>query len=461
MLNKKSNSINVWSFDGESIIQDSTISNSFNSHIANITINAPDQAIEQVKDNPKALQASLDSIARVINEGSKALPDGYKPIVEFKDGKAEIFSVPKNKEAEEKYPQRVKVDARIKEVNTADKNINDIFRRSFIEQKPIPINVLSMQKYIGDFIDPFQREFQENWRKAYRYELVPPPLPCYVADIGIEGCSTKYEGVVLQIQSHIAEEHIVRFESDPEQFCADGCRGLGFRLTYNMDTGKLDFSYCFTRPDWDSLEKYLYFMQAAVTGAELYVTDQKTKQDMFRAKLKEPLLSPDVADIDFSIQMLKNIKLIQAQYSVRFECDRDYNDEEIRLVFFIANSIRGISEEFRWNSFSVKGVLRPTETLKALCRGGSSIVTKEALARQLGKEIRFGYDEKARIKIGHVILEGITVHSEFESARIDNSDEIIEMCGDKLLGLQKDLPQIEMKMVPGSSNSGKRIVVVK
>ena len=213
MLDTKSNSINVGSFDGENIIQNSTFSNSFNTSITNITLSSPDLAIEQVKDNPEVLQASLDFIARVINEGSKALPDGYKPIVEFKDGKAEVFSAPISKEAAEKHPQRIKVDARINEINSTDKNIDDVFRRSFIEQKPIPINVLSMQKYIGDVIDPFQREFQENWRKAYRYELVPPPLPCYIADIGIEGCSTKYQGVVLQIQSHKAEEQIVRFES--------------------------------------------------------------------------------------------------------------------------------------------------------------------------------------------------------------------------------------------------------
>ena len=59
--------------------------------------------------------------------------------------------------------------------------------RARISQTAINIEMIDMQKMIGDKIDPYQDQFQKEWRES-TFKIVPEELPVGMnCVIGIEG----------------------------------------------------------------------------------------------------------------------------------------------------------------------------------------------------------------------------------------------------------------------------------
>ena len=142
--NRKQNSIQVGTVENGNIYQDSIVK-----------IENPAIAINHVKDNPEDLKITLDSISNVLLKPSKALPHGYQVVVNMRDGKADIHSEPVNEKARQQYPQRVKATAKID--IPVGMSFQEALNRARISQTPINVEMLDMQKMIGDNIDIAKR----------------------------------------------------------------------------------------------------------------------------------------------------------------------------------------------------------------------------------------------------------------------------------------------------------------
>lgn len=78
--------------------------------------------------------------------------------VNMRDGKADIHSEPVNEKARQQYPQRVKAMAKID--IPVGMSLQEALNRARISQTAINIEMIDMQKMIGDKIDPYQRILQ-------------------------------------------------------------------------------------------------------------------------------------------------------------------------------------------------------------------------------------------------------------------------------------------------------------
>lgn len=223
--NGKQNSIEVGTMENGNIYQDSVVK-----------IENPAIAISHVKDNPEDLKITLDSISNVLLKPSKALPQGYQVVVNMKDGKADIHSEPLNEEARERYPQKVKATAKI--VIPVGMSFQEALNRARISQTPINVEMLDMQKMIGDNIDPYQEQFQKEWRES-KFKIVPEELPAGMnCVIGIDGIPYRYN-TVMRIQPVDPDAGIIKISN--EEYSTDFVLALRIMWIREQQISHIDF----------------------------------------------------------------------------------------------------------------------------------------------------------------------------------------------------------------------------
>ncbi|MGN0395205.1 MAG: hypothetical protein ACI4EF_07570 [Coprococcus sp.] len=415
---KKINSIQVDNMENGDIYQDTTVN----------VIDNPAISINHIKDNPEDLKIALASISNVLLQQSTALPQGYHPVVSMKNGKAEVHSEALTEEAKIKYPQYIK--GKVKVVLPIGTSFQDALNRARISQTPIDVEMIDMQKMIGEVVDPYQDQFQEEWRKS-TFKIVPEELPPGMdCVIGIDNSPYRYN-TVMRIRPVNPDDNIfvISNEETDSEFV--------LILTYHTDTKATDFTYKFNGTAWNSIYKFLNFMKAAVSGSTLYVHVIKQDQDLFRSTLEHALLYDDYDSIDYNIELVKRIITIENQFGMNFTTQQGISQDDIEMIYFVSDSINGVPMGFTWENFSLTGKL-DLMTFEALC-----------------KDVNFKYKEIANITILGTTIPNITVCVNLESARVDNFDEISEYID------EQKTEQVEIRLVPGQGgNHGTRIVEI-
>ncbi len=417
--NRKLNSIQVGTVENGNIYQDSIIK-----------IENPAIAINHVKDNPEDLKITLDSISNALLKSSKALPHGYQVVVNMKDGKAYIHSEPVNEEARQQYPQKVKATAKIN--IPVDMSLQDALNRARISQAPINIEMLDMQIMIGDKIDPYQEEFQKEWRNL-TFKIVPEELPMGMnCVIGIEGIPYRYD-TVMRMQPVDPDAGIIKISN--EEYSKD----FVLVLTYHINTKATDFSYRFSGKSWKSIYKFLNFMKAAIPGNRLFVCVTAKNQDLFSLKLGRILLDDEdeYDNINYNIDIVKRLLMIENQYGIQFPTDQELSNEDIELISFLSNSIMNKPSGFTWDNFNLTANFHAIEP--------------DGIYNDTCLEFR----ENVSITILGQKINDLIVRVELESIRISNLDSI-----KKAVKTHKT-EQIQISLVPGyKGNHGTRIVVL-
>ena len=415
--NGKQNSIEVGTMENGNIYQDSVVK-----------IENPAIAISHIKDNPEDLKITLDSISNVLLKPSKALPQGYQVVVNMKDGKADIHSEPLNEEARERYPQKVKATAKI--VIPVGMSFQEALNRARISQTPINVEMLDMQKMIGDNIDPYQEQFQKEWRESI-FKIVPEELPAGMnCVIGIDGIPYRYD-TVMRIQPVDPDAGIIKISN--EEYSTD----FVLALTYHVDTRATDFTYRFCGKSWKSIYKFLNFMKEAVPGNRLFVFVTEQKQDLFSVKLDRILFDDEYDNINYNIDIAKRLLMIENQYGIQFPTDQEPSDEDIELIGFLSNSIMNKPSGFTWDNFNA------TANFHVIEPDG------------INSDARLEFKETVSITILGKKITDLLVSVELESVKIANLDSIKEAVK------THKTEQIQISLVPGNrGNHGTRIVLL-
>ena len=413
-INNRNNSIEIGGSVHGNINQNTTI------------IENPAVAVNRIKDNPEELQVTMNSISQVVMNGSKALPEGYQPVIQIKDGKAIIHSEPINEEAKKKYPQHI--EGKMKISLPKGMSFSEALHRAKISQQPIDVEMTDLKMKLGKVVDPFQDEFQKKWRNSI-YKIVPeelPPAQKYI--IGIKGSPYRYE-LMLRVQP---------VDPDDKMFILSNGEETDFKLIikHNFATHTTNVAYRFKASNWASVCQYLRFMKAADKGSTLYINLVDHGMDVFKTELQAPLYQDAYEDIDYNLRIAEDIVLIENQYNINYSTEIELTDGDIALIYFLANSIKGKAEGFTWDRFTVTANIHP--------------ISAEALK----EEFTFQYNEIEDITILGTKICGLKVCYKMDSAFIENSDEIIN-----LMQGNTAAEQVEIIMIPGThGNHGERIV---
>lgn len=415
---KKYNSIQVDRMENGNIYQDATVS----------VFESPAISINHIKDNPEDLKIALDSISNVLLKQSNALPQGYHPVVSMKNGKAEVHSEALTEEAKRKYPQHIKGRAKIE--LPAGLSFQDALKRARISQTPIDVEMVDLQKMIGDVVDPYQDQFQEEWRKS-SFEIVPEELPPGMkCIIGIEDSPYQYE-TVMKICPVNPDDNIMVVSNEEDNL------DLVLILTYHADTKATDFTYRFNGETWKSIYKFLNFMKVAVPGNTLYVRVIKENQDLFKVKLDRELFYDDYDNIDYNLELAQRLIMIENQFGIQFSTQQDISPDDMEVIYFLSNSIKGVPMGFTWENFNLSGKLH--------------LLSSEGLR----EDVNLKYKEIVNITIMGKIISDLNVCVNLESARLENLEEI------STLVKEQKTEQVEIHLIPGQGgNHGTRIVEI-
>ena len=413
----KQNSIQVDTIKNGNIYQDS-----------NIKIENPAVAINHIKDSPDDLKITLDSISSVLLKQSEVLPQGYQAVVNMRNGKADIHSEPVNEEAKTRFPQHIKGQAKVQ--MPAGMSFQELLRRARISQVPINIEMIDMQKMIGDIIDPYQDQFQKEWRKS-TFKIVPEELPVGMkAVIVIDGSPYQYD-TIMRMQPVDPDANIVKISN--VEYASD----FVLELTYHMDTHVTDFTYKCIGKSWKSIHKFLNFMKVAVPKNVLRVHLTEVNQDLFYTELNCVVFAEDYDSIDYNIEVAKRLLMIENQFGLQFPTDQELSNEDIELIWFLSNSIMKISEGFTWENFSMTANLH--------------LVSSESL----DSDACLKFKEIASMTILGIKVENLNVWVELESARIANLTEVEAAIN------TNNTEQIQIMLMPGErGNHGTRIVEI-
>lgn len=346
----------------------------------------------------------------------------------MKNGNADIHSEPVNEEAKTRFPQYIKGKAKVQ--IPEGMSFQELLRRARVSQIPINVEMLDMQKMIGDIIDPYQDEFQKEWRKS-TFKIVPEVLPVGMkAVIAIDGSPYQYD-TIMRMQPVDPDANIVKISN------AEYASDFIWELIYHVDTGTTDFTYKYTGKSWKSIYKFLNFMKAAVPRNVLRVHLSEINQDLFYTELNCRLFDDEDDSIDFNIEVAKRLLMIETQFGLQFPMDKNMSDEDIELIWFLSNSIMKISDGFTWENASMTADFH--------------LISAEGLEC----DACLKFKESANITILGIKIENLNVWVELESARIVNFSEV-----ETAINTNKT-EQIKMLLIPGEGgNHGTRIVEI-
>lgn len=130
--------------------------------------------ISQVEDN-------LSKFFKALGTAHTLSPDYIFGL----DESQELKSIPRNQEAAEKYPQRIELtasSAKMGQAQITNLDANSL-RQSYNHQIPIEFDILNAKKYLGDFLDPIQREAEalEGSHAVIQPPTFPPAFACNVS----------------------------------------------------------------------------------------------------------------------------------------------------------------------------------------------------------------------------------------------------------------------------------------
>lgn len=130
--------------------------------------------ISQVEDN-------LSKFFKALSTAHELSPDYSFGL----DESQELKSIPRNQEAAEKYPPRIELtatSAKMGQAQITNLDANSL-RQSYNHQIPIEFDILNAKKYLGDFLDPIQREAEalEGAHAIIQPPAFPPAFACNVS----------------------------------------------------------------------------------------------------------------------------------------------------------------------------------------------------------------------------------------------------------------------------------------
>ena len=408
-MSTKKNKIEANTINGN-IYQDTTIIEDPGEYVKN-EVNAPDD-----------LKVMLNNIAYPIKL-KEFLPEGYQPDIKIFDGKFKIRSKPISKGAALKNPQRIEFTFTFSD--DQGKSVSEIFEDAIINNKQIPINILSAKKYIGSAIDPFQDDFQDEIKNGKF--CIKPQINESVqkkAKVKIEGCDEIYD--ILLYPMIPTRKLDFAFSNKFEN------NDLTISFTYDYEHKLMTFSYAYHPSSWNSLIKYYSFFQNARKGNKLIITLVDEKVDIINSSFEKDLCYIDSKTCELYIKFFENMLEIEKYTQSNYFCDNiEITKNDLIVSEFLSNSIRGVAEEFTWNSLNI---------VATNCKPINDIEKAE---------FKLEYKENAEFSLlGNKIFVPVIYTYDFVKFLLcikndDKSDEI------------------KMVLIPGESNKAHKIAVFK
>lgn len=383
------------------------------------------------------LQSKLQEGTNLIGTNHPLYPL-YSVGIKEENGNPIFYSKIMSKEAVEEYPPKVRGHFRFSNGNSS-LSINEMLKKSYNNQEALSVEIIDIEKFLGDFKDVFQDEVKDL--KGKRAEIYPPEFPMAKPfSILVDG-ELVYDYIELRIE-RILDDGIWLI-SNREQQNSD------FKIALRVDVSKktTDFSLKNYASSNESNLRYDKFMKALANGEKLTIKSLKYQTSLFEGTINNFDYKSAFEDIDEEIEFLEAVVLIEKTYGKCICIDGEIKNEDYEKIMFIADMIKGKSREFTWDTvtFSVKFNDHIKE--KILTMNSDPLVTDYRCDEEINV-----FGESFEIKNVNIILNNV-IFSKLDKLKrlaevLDEGDTIdieIQPVEEKGTGVRKCVEYLEIE----------------
>lgn len=304
-----------------------------------------DKGLEMIgRGQISAIEAKLTEFTKAISAGHVLFPY-YGFQLNAIDGKTQYQSVPLSKDAIKEYPPSVKClgtvrlgEGYIKQLTT---NEVDYANR---HQLPIVIDVKKAEKYLGNVLDPIQRDAEELIGEEITIppKPFPPAFPCAIK----LDDETVFDYILFRTKEILDDDTIVI--SNYEQ------KNYPYKIMMNMHPENKTIDFSFQKSDIASNEeslKYANVIKKANSGTKITIklleTDEIFAEGNFNNFNYEGSFSTIEEEIDFFARIISIEKYFKKVISIPQEIyQRDWD-----AIVYISDLLRGETCYGEWERF--------------------------------------------------------------------------------------------------------------
>ena len=269
--------------------------------------------------NLAQVESNLSSAIKAISSTHKLFPYyGYGM-----EGQDSLVSIPLTADATTMYPPRFNVTA--SSVRLGDAVINriddDVLSKSYRHQLPISMDVVTAKKYLGDILDPSQKEADQI--TGAHVVMTPPPFPpAFACSISIND-DTYFEYVLLRTKEILDDGTVIISNEEQKRFPFE------ITMSYHHQSKQFSLSIHLHSPSNVELLNYYRFISSMARGGELQIK----ALSMNEVFVKGPATTADNDDYSFEIHFLEMIVKIEKAFDCSFNLPKaisqnDYNTVE-------------------------------------------------------------------------------------------------------------------------------------
>ena len=282
------------------------------------------------------VESNISTVLKTISLEHSLSPDyGFAM-----EGQGNLISIPLTEKAIREYPPRFNVTASsVRLGDTVIKKIDDdVFSQSYRHQLPISMDVVTAKKYLGDVLDPSQKE-AEKMTGAHLI-MTPPSFPtAFPCSISVD--DNVYFDYVLLRTKEILDDGTILITNGEQDRC-----NFDISLSFNPQSKEFLLNVHRKTPTNAELLRYFEFITGTKRGGVLII--KALDQNIVLAK--GPLTQTDVPSLQREIKLLKKIVEIEKYFNVQFEIPDWISIEDYEVIDHLYCLIETGTFSGRWTT---------------------------------------------------------------------------------------------------------------
>ena len=220
------------------------------------------------------------------------------------------------------YPPRFNVTASsVRLGDTVIKKIDDdILSKSYRHQLPISMDVVTAKKYLGDILDPSQKE-ADRITGAHVIMTPPPFPPAFPCSISIDD-TVFFDYVLLRTKEILDDGTVIITNEEQKSFPFE------ISMSYHHQSKQFSMSIHLHSPSNVELLNYYCFISSMACGGELQIKALSMNEFLVKGSAN----TADNDDYSFEIHFLEMILKIEKAFDCSFDLPKAISQNDYNIV---------------------------------------------------------------------------------------------------------------------------------
>ena len=264
------------------------------------------------------VESNISTVLKTISLKHSLSPDyGFAM-----EGQGNLISIPLTEKAIREYPPRFNVTASsVRLGDTVIKKIDDdILSKSYRHQLPISMDVVTAKKYLGDILDPIQKEADQI--KGAHVIMTPPPFPpAFPCSISIDD-TVFFDYVLLRTKEILDDGTVIITNEEQKSFPFE------ISMSYHHQSKQFSLSIHLHSPSNVELLSYYRFISSMACGGELQIKALSMNEFLVKGSAN----TADNDDYSFEIHFLEMIVKIEKAFDCSFDLPKAISQNDYSIV---------------------------------------------------------------------------------------------------------------------------------